>query len=389
MVKIKPPGLETDVGLETYLSAAQGIGGKIKQIPDDFVVDEVAAELRQGDGEYVHFTLEKKNWDTLRAIKEISKRLRVSRKRLGFAGTKDRRAITRQRVSVWNIPIEDLKKINIRDITLSEFSQSPERINLGYAWGNKFSIVARNIDLEADELKARVGEIANELKDGFPNFFGLQRFGIQRPITHRVGRAILKTDFKEAVMTYLAGVYETEREEAVKARKYLRDTNNFREAIKIFPKNLGYENAMLNHLVNHETDFIGALRKLPKKLRWMFVHAYQSYIFNRALSHHIKEGDVPENLDLLGYNSKPDDVSAKILEEDDVSLTDFKTPSMPELSSEGKTRDCLIRAEDFEASELQEDELNEGKKKLTLKFKLLKGSYATTMLREFMKNEWW
>lgn len=389
MVKIKPPGLETDVGLETYLSTAQGIGGKIKQIPDDFVVDEVAAELRQGDGEYVHFTLEKKNWDTLRAIKEISKRLRVSRKRLGFAGTKDRRAITRQRVSVWNIPIEDLKKINIRDITLSEFSQSPERINLGYAWGNKFSIVARNIDLEADELKARVGEIANELKDGFPNFFGLQRFGIQRPITHRVGRAILKTDFKEAVMTYLAGVYETEREEAVKARKYLRDTNNFREAIKIFPKNLGYENAMLNHLVNHETDFIGALRKLPKKLRWMFVHAYQSYIFNRALSHHIKEGDVPENLDLLGYNSKPDDVSAKILEEDDVSLTDFKTPSMPELSSEGKTRDCLIRAEDFEASELQEDELNEGKKKLTLKFKLLKGSYATTMLREFMKNEWW
>lgn len=389
MVKIKPPGLETDVGLETYLSAAQGIGGKIKQIPDDFVVDEVAAELRQGDGEYVHFTLEKKNWDTLRAIKEISKRLRVSRKRLGFAGTKDRRAITRQRVSVWNIPIEDLKKINIRDITLSEFSQSPERINLGYAWGNKFSIVARNIDLEADELKARVGEIANELKDGFPNFFGLQRFGIQRPITHRVGRAILKTDFKEAVMTYLAGVYETEREEAVKARKYLRDTNNFREAIKIFPKNLGYETAMLNHLVNHETDFIGALRKLPKKLRWMFVHAYQSYIFNRALSHHIKEGDVPENLDLLGYNSKPDDVSAKILEEDDVSLTDFKTPSMPELSSEGKTRDCLIRAEDFEASEPQEDELNEGKKKLTLKFKLLKGSYATTMLREFMKNEWW
>ncbi|MBU4407032.1 MAG: tRNA pseudouridine(13) synthase TruD, partial [Candidatus Altiarchaeota archaeon] len=148
MEKINPPELEQEIGLLCYKSRTDGIGGKIKQLPEDFIVEEITEDgavleaVGYGDvpevaveipcssgenppaGEFLHFTLQKNNWDTMRAMKEISKRLGVSRNRLSFAGTKDKRAVTVQRASAWNIKEEDLEKVNIKDIQLREFSYS-------------------------------------------------------------------------------------------------------------------------------------------------------------------------------------------------------------------------------------------------------------------------
>ena len=148
MEKINPPELEQEIGLLCYKSRTDGIGGKIKQLPEDFIVEEItedgrvleavgdgdvpeaAAEIPKPDsenppaspnaGEFIHFTLQKNNWDTMRAMKEISKRLAVSRNRLSFAGTKDKRAVTVQQASAWNVKEEDLEKVNIKDIQLRE-----------------------------------------------------------------------------------------------------------------------------------------------------------------------------------------------------------------------------------------------------------------------------
>jgi len=400
-MKIKPPVLELSVGMELYKSNTEGTGGKIKQIPEDFLVEEIMPdgrilELDKGvkfnggeKKEYLHFTLQKYNWDTMRAVKVISNRLNVSRKRFGFAGTKDKRALTTQRVSVWNISIEDLQKVRIRDIILRDFSYSDERITLGDLWGNRFTVVIRNLELDDNTLKERINSVSDELDGKIPNFFGVQRFGTIRPITHLVGKEILERNFERAVMIYLTDIYEGESEESKEARKFLSETEDFQEALKRFPKHLGYENSMLNFLAKTPTDFIGALRKLPKKLRWMFVHAYQAYVFNKALSQYIREGTEIEKLPLAGFEIKLDEITSRILEKEKISQENFKISEMPELSSEGMYRDCFIGIKGFEIPEISDEELNEGKKKMTIRFSLSKGSYATTVLREFMKNEYW
>ena len=399
-----PPKLEQNLGISVYFSKTQGIGGKIKKIPEDFIVEEIMPngkilkiensneeENEKNNYEYVHFTLKKYNWDTIRAIKEISKRLRVSRKRFGFAGTKDRRALTTQRISLWNVPIENLNKVRIKDIEIRDAKYEKERINLGHLWGNRFTITLREISLNKEEIKRRINNTLKELNSKIPGFFGLQRFGIQRPITHLVGKEILKRNFKEAVMIYLSRTFPEESEEARKARKFLAETEDFREALKIFPKYLGYEKSMLNFLIKHPNDMIGALRKLPKKLRWLFIHAYQAYIFNKSLSIHLTENKKVEKLPLVGYESKLDEITEKILEEEGIRKEDFLIKEMPEMSSKGEYRRSFFKFKNFKVISIENENnsKNNKNKKVSLQFSLPKGTYATILLREFMKNKYW
>lgn len=401
MDEIKPPPLEDAVGVRVYFSKTPGLGGTIKERPEDFIVEEIMPDLLVLEidrdlgfilgekKEYLHFTLQKLNWDNLRALKILSKKLAVSRRRFGFAGTKDKRALTTQRVSVWNIDAEELKKIRVKDMVLRDFAYAEERINLGHLWGNRFTITLRNIALGEDEVYERTKKIIGELGYHVPNFFGLQRFGTTRPITHIVGKRILERNFRDAVLTYLSAVYEGEEKISREARAFLAETNNYQEAIKRFPKHLGYEITMLNHLIVTPNDFIGALRRLPKKLRIMFVHAYQAYVFNLALSEYIRNGSDVVSLPLPGYKIKLDDITAEILEREGIKPEAFKIKEMPELSSEGLMRECFIEIKEPEVLSVDEDELNPGRRKTTVRFSLSKGSYATTVLREIMKNEYW
>ena len=123
-----------------------------------------------------------------------------------------------------------------------------------------------------------------------PNFFGVQRFGIARPITHLVGKYILKNDFEKAVMTYIAHPIKGEDEESYEARKFLEETRDFEEALKLYPKKLVFERRIIEHLALHPNEWKEALLKLPKNLVRIFLHAYQSYLFNKILSRRIKKG---------------------------------------------------------------------------------------------------
>ena len=401
MPEINPPELEQEIGILCYKSKTDGIGGKIKQLPEDFIVEEITEDGRVLEvdknliesnsqaGEFIHFTLQKNNWDTLRAMKEISKRLGVSRNRLSFAGTKDKRAVTTQRASAWNVKEEDLKNVSIKDIQIREFSYSNDKIDLGDLQGNRFAITIRELDLDGDSIKDRIDLIKDELKSGFPNFFGVQRFGTTRPITHLVGKEILGGNPKEAVMLYLTKTYPDEPGETREAREFLSETEDFKESLKKFPRNLGYELSMLNYLIQNPDDFPGALKSLPKKLGMMFVHAYQSYIFNLALSRYIAGGFDIERLPLAGHETELDEITEEILSAEKISREDFRIKGMREFSSKGMYRECFIPFDNFRILSIEEDDLNEGSRKATIVFSLGKGSYATTLLREFMKNRYW
>ena len=148
---------------------------------------------------------------------------------------------------------------------------------------------------------------------------------------------------------------------------------------------------------------------MPRKLCQLFIQAYQSYLFNRSLSESIRRGLLQENpakythkltvdnteylaLPLIGYQQtvspgKQGEIEKKILEAEGIRRGSFKIPLMPEISSKGRLRTALTPVRDFKMDESSEDEANLGKRKKNLSFALMKGSYATVLLREFMKPE--
>lgn len=358
---------------------------RIKQVPEDFVVKEIFEKQRiskeKEKGFYVWFTLKKKNWDLFRVLKVLSKKLGVSIKRFGYAGVKDKRAVTYQKISVWNVPIERLKGLKIKDIELSDFEEAKERINLGDLKANRFEIVVRDI---TKEEKNRIEKNLERIKrEGFLNYFGEQRFG-SRMNTHLVGREILKNNLKEAVWIYLTKE-GGENEDARKFRENLRKRKDIKIGLKECPKNLKNEIVLMNHLSAKPNDYAGALRKIPKKFRKMFVHAYQSYLWNE-IAKISKEPRIPIigfKTDLNRYKTKG--AIEKILRREGIKPRDFLPKSMPELASEGAERERIVKPKGLEW-EFERDEINRGKMKCLLRFELPRGSYATVLIGEVLKG---
>ncbi len=374
-----------------YLSETRGIGGTIKEQIEDFEVEEVA-DHNIGSGDHLVFRLTKRNMTTMEALQELSDILHVSRKKFGYAGNKDKRGVTTQYISVHDMEEDELEKVFMPNLDIEVLGKG-EGIVLGNLDHNKFDIVVRDINLPEDVIRDRLDSIWEELDGQIPNYFGGQRFGSVRPITHEVGKKILKGEFEEAVWTYIAKPYEEEYEQVKKVRKDLWDSRDPERGAEKFPEQYKYEKILLYHLANKPEDYKGAIKRLPEGLQKLFIHAFQSYVFNKALSYLIGEGfdDKDAELPLVGYKTplKEDKGGEKIkevLEEQGVSQDDFKLRDFKHLRSEGTYRDCFAEVRDFEISEVGSDDLNINKNMVDIAFKLGKGTYATVLLREFMKN---
>ncbi|HDM67191.1 MAG TPA: tRNA pseudouridine(13) synthase TruD [Thermoplasmatales archaeon] len=427
------PRVERDIGIEVFLTTTPGIGGKIRSVPEDFIVVEESELPKPVEGgRYTIAIITTRNWETNHLIRELSRRLHISRRRISFGGTKDKRAKTTQAFCFSNVPKEKIESLDIKDVEIRDVYQADKPINIGDLQGNRFDIIIRDISREVSEKQ--IEDILGEIKEhgGFPNFFGIQRFGVVRPITHLVGKQLVLANFKEAVWIYLTWVDEKEEEAAKTARETLRETNDYKEALKLFPVSLRFERAMLNHLVAKPNDYIGALQTLPRNLLTMFISAYQSYLFNKILSRRILRGlpinqavvgdivipirrgklcdeEIPvteRNLDkvnrqllrgkgfvsgvLLGSESRlakgeMGEIEQKIIEEEGIDPRDFIIPEIPYISSYGTRRIILAPINNLSYN-LGEDDLNPDRLALHLSFSLLKGCYATSLLREIMKS---
>ena len=224
--------------------------------------------------------MEKFNVETTFAIRLLSRGTNASVKRIGYAGLKDKRGLTCQRISLWKPFVEKMKNFNVRGLSFHHASWSEKRVELGDLRGNRFRIVIRDIPLSLEETAQRLEEFRLLLGKGLPNYYGEQRFGGHRQITHVVGKLLLQNKIEEAVMAYLTKPTEGEEEEIATARKNLAATRDFGKALKEFPDKFHFEKAMLDHLNVKPHDFAGAFQKLPQKTRYLFTHAYQSYVFN-------------------------------------------------------------------------------------------------------------
>jgi len=439
--------MERNIGIEVYATKTNGIGGIIRCFPEDFVVEEVLidgshakaspAENEQhvvSRGRYLRCVLIKRNWDTLLALKRISDQLGIEQERIQIAGIKDAKAVTAQHIAISRLRPEELQKIRIKNVTVVPIDYSNEILSSSSLLGNSFQITIRVVRGSVSTIKERVEATYGELKKsgGMPNFFGHQRFGTKRSITHKVGKALILGDLETAALTFLAQPSPYEQFESREARQRLRDEQDWKKALKYFPRKLHYERLMLKHLAMRKGDFAGAFRRLPKKLRELFIQGYQSFLFNRFLSQRMKKGislNEPQEGDyvvhvnsqglpigdfaksgsitnvvesslhigrtslampLIGFKQslsegKQGEIESKILETEQVSPQSFLVSCMPELRAAGGLRPIMARITDFSINDISDDSVNIAKKKVEMNFMLNRSSYATILLREFMK----
>jgi tRNA pseudouridine13 synthase len=412
--------LERELGMRYYASDVEGIGGRLRTSPEDFLVEEMPLPEKGGTaGPYLICLLVKKNWELQHAVKEIAKRLGISHRRIGWAGTKDRNAITKQWISIYNVTAEQVTAIHLKDITLEPLRQSNEALSLGQLEGNRFDLVIR--DTQSPDLARQVQILTGTASDGVPNYFGLQRFGAIRPVTHRVGEWILRGDFEQAVVTYVGQEFPGEVDPVKTIRSDFFTTRDPEPALRNLPVHMAFERSMLHHLYTHPGDYPGALKELPPKLLSLFVSAFQSYLFNCALSQRFDDGgtlnDPLPGDRLIFANGRTDTVTTTNLNAVSIHIkrgrctvalfmpgkTKTATTTLGEEIMESLLLKHQITAEDFErASAFVSTKFDGAWRPITLKteiasslenadvrlkFTLPPGHYATTVCREFMKAD--
>lgn len=269
-------------------------------------------------GDYLHFTLYKQNRDTMDAVNQISRFLKAKPQSIAYAGTKDRRASTAQRCSVRHTRSRALAGINgkLWGIFTGDYEYRDSAIYLGQLQGNEFVITIKNCEIVGDSGDSSAAEKVDKLKKsldpamahmakhGWINYFGHQRFGTHDVGTHEIGRLILSEQYEEAVKAILhydeeiASKAETGEvpDEPSKKDEFARNQacmlfltgKDVDKAIKIMPRRFSAENSIFRHLnrqgAQSRRDFVGALIHITRGLRSMYLHAYQSYMWNHAAS---------------------------------------------------------------------------------------------------------
>lgn len=447
--------IEKSMGIEVYATRSAGIGGVIRQNVEDFAVEEVLVDGSKAQIEpstntskalgssetrrhFLLCVLVKRNWDTFSAVKAVADDLGISMGRIQIGGIKDARAVTAQYVTIESALAEDVQGFKTRGLELRPVGYFHSQFSSYYLFGNSFQIIINSINHSKSVIEKRVDQTIQEIQSvgGVPNFFGHQRFGTTRPITHLVGKAIAKGDLEKAAMLFLAEPSPNEHPNSREARTELKKSQDFKLALQGFPKHLRHERLMLKHLTEKPTDYAGAFKRLPVKLQKLFINAHQSYLFNRFLSGRIESGLSLNKAEVGDYvvgversglpmvaahkmvtaetvmdvnraikvgktclalpiigSCQPasggvqGDIEQQILEREEVKTKDFRIRAVPEIASKGSLRVALTYPFDFLVKNVSSVSTKTSQNKVKVSFALQRGSYATVVLREIMKPD--
>ena len=171
---------------------------RIRSTPEDFFVEELPGFEASGAGEHLLLTVEKRGMNTAFAAKRIAAWAGVEESAIGYAGLKDRHAVTRQRFTAW-IPKKiapDLDALQSDDLRVLGHAWHARKLPRGALAGNRFVLVLRNIEGEREAIETRLRAIAEQ---GVPNYFGEQRFGrgggnVQQAVAMFAGRRVKREE---------------------------------------------------------------------------------------------------------------------------------------------------------------------------------------------------
>lgn len=388
------PKIDSDIGILSYTTNFPGCGGRIRAKFEDFVVSEILSKKTitslSSDG-YAVYRLKKTGIDTNHALGLIFKRTGVHLKALGL---KDASAVTEQYVCSM-AQNKLLPNYSDGKITLEKIGFAKKPLTGKDMVGNRFTIRIH----DADKTLADFEEF-----DKILNFYGYQRFGSKRPVTHLIGKAIIQKRFADAVNLLLSFTSPYDSDQNTKLRQELADSQNYSKILPMVPPQMDLERTILEKMISHGDPKL-ALHQLPIGIRRLYIEAYQSFLFNRTLSDAYQygedlfapqQGDVcfDENaklgkyqtadsqklaIPMVGYSyfkkTRFDYHISKILEQEQIKPSDFYLKETQELSNEGGFRSASITCSDFA---IHSD---------VVSFSLQRGSFATMVMREIIKPQ--
>jgi len=442
--------IEKEIGIETYFTQTPGIGGKLRTNFQDFIVEEISSQgeiiksltLNQINPQNeleldklplnnptVCLVVEKYNYETLAVVLKLAKFLQISSRSIGFAGLKDKRAVTVQRISITGADPSLLANFQSSGIYLNRI-QPGKPIRLGNLNGNRFNIIVRQLTDSLDRLKEKVEQITTQIQnDAIPNYYGPQRFGALRPNSHKIGRLLLLDDYENAIKSYLTDIFPQENKRIQEIRANLLDSWPHIDCDPpYFSKELIYENKIIENLKKTNLNYKKTLTTVfPFRYILLFIHAFQSYLFNKLLSARIKaqmplnqalEGDPVAILDkfslpthviyttsshnraklneaisagkavvmlpMFGYDFEYTqhplaEYIERLIQEEHIDLSIFKSTLNQKNHVKATSRPIVFKPKEFNVS------VDESRT-VKFTFSLNSGSYATTLLREFMKT---
>jgi tRNA pseudouridine13 synthase len=388
-----------------------GTGGIIKETPEDFLVEEIPLYLPCGEGEHTYSVIEKRGITTLEAIRRIARALNVVDRDIGYAGMKDAVGVTRQTISIPRVAPELCSALDIPGLRVLSATRHRNKLKLGHLAGNRFRIKVRGV--AAGALEQAGATLAELGRRGVPNYFGAQRYGAQGN-SHLIGRAFVQGDWR-AAFDAIIGDPSAVRDDRWRAAIEAYRRGDLEESIRILPGHFRTERDILQRLAKRPEAYEKALYAIHPRLKKLYLSAYQSSLFDRLLEERlagfdrVMAGDLAIKHDngacflvidaagealraesfeispsgpmfgcrMLLPEGEPRLWEEALLAAEKLTLESFNLPGG--LAMDGERR--LLRVPLFEPRAEQDDG------ELVVMFGLPRGSYATSVLREIMKDE--
>ncbi len=358
---------ETPLLTNQFYLTHSPINAYFKQSKDDFVVTEIPLYEFSGEGEHIIVKFRKKDFNTMDAVRVFSEQLGCKSRDIGYAGLKDKNAMTIQHISVPKNTQERLEKFDHPNIKVLETTLHNNKIRVGHLKGNRFFIRIKKVNtLDARKIESALESIATL---GMPNYFGYQRFGIERN-NHIKGKEILegvrseknrklKQMFLNAYQSYLFNAWLSKRIEL----SHLINSFN--------------PNELKQNLSNFSLDELKSIKEQP--------HFFK--ILNGEMMGHYPYGKIftieDTKVEAQKFYEK-DRVPTGILSGKRVNPSidkayEYEKEFDLNLAVDGARRYAWIFPDNIESNYKEEQNWME------LSFELPKGSYATTLIEEILK----
>jgi len=397
--------------MHDYLTAdIPGIGGVIKETPDDFQVWEIPLYSPCGEGEHTFTEIEKRGITTLEALRRIARALDIPEREIGYAGMKDAKGVTGQTFSIPRTAPDRLLALELPGMKVLSAVRHRNKLKLGHLAGNRFLIRVRGVPVEAKATAGKVLDIL--LLRGVPNYFGPQRYGAQGN-SHLIGRALLRRDYREAVDAIM-GNPDQVRDERWQAAIAAYRSGDPAESLRLFPGHCRTERDILQRLLKRPDAWDKALQAVHPRLKALYLSAFQSALFDRLLDERLTtfdrvmsgdlawkhengacfmvedaegEAERARNFEIsptgpmFGCKMKPPAgqplaMEEALLQSEGLAAADFDLPGG--LRLEGERRPLRVPLDGVD--------LRYDGDSVALQFSLPKGAYATSLLREVMKT---
>jgi tRNA pseudouridine13 synthase len=272
------------------LDRPKGTGLKLKEQPEDFRVEECSAIVPERQGPFAFYCLEKRGWTTPDAVGVIRRRWKLDLQRVSYGGLKDRHAHTFQYLTILHGPKRGLAQ---QSLSLKYLGQVAKPFTSEDISCNRFHVTMRNLTPDAMTWAKRALEMVRV--EGVPNYFDDQRFGSVSEPGQFMARFLVMGRYEDALRLALTAPYEYDLAAQKQEKAVLRTHWGEWATLKTrLPRS--HARSLVDYLLNHPTDFQGAIERLRPELRGLYLSAFQSYLWNKMLAAWLRQHCLPGQL---------------------------------------------------------------------------------------------